>query len=69
VSYLCLIWAFYLDADQVQVFVVEGFIDLAVLALLLAATLALSLLVLFILIYNEACAFLLRVSSSAQFAP
>jgi hypothetical protein len=59
VLYLFLIIPLWLYANQVQVFIVEGIIDVAVLALLTAASLALSLSVFLILVDDETCTFLL----------
>jgi hypothetical protein len=58
VYYLCLLRPLYFDADQVQVFIIEIYVNLAILALLAAAALALSCFVLFVLVYYEACALL-----------
>jgi hypothetical protein len=62
VQYLCLFWSLHFDANQVQVLVVESLVGVAVLALLPAASFALRLFVLFILVDHEACAFLYSVS-------
>lgn len=58
-SYLCFIGALDFDTNQVQVFVIESLVDLAVLALLPAASLPLSLFVFLFLIDDESRTFLL----------
>lgn len=57
--HLLLIVLLYFDANQVQIFVVKGLVDVAVLALLAAASLALGLSVFLILVNDETGTFLL----------
>jgi hypothetical protein len=56
--YRILIWSLYFDTNQVQIFVIQDIVDLAVLALLPAAALALSIVVLFFFVYHESGALL-----------